>query len=97
MSRKSQITVYVILGLLIIIGSIFVFSNNRKVEFNNNYKSTVMFDSISYNIKDCVKEVTETGVNVIGFLSPDELQEYIIDNLDDCVNLDYFKEQGYKS
>ena len=104
MNKKSQITIFIIIGILIVLISVFVgirvLRNNSDIEKAGEQIVSVGFsqDSINIFISACVKQTALNAEHEYGLdkqISPPLIEQYLIDNLPKCFDdFDIFKEQG---
>ena len=91
MNKKSQVTIIIIIGLLVIISLGFVFYNNSRAkkqeiitdssDVGELNTASVILDNV---IDQCVKNLFILAANYIG-LDADKIDRFITDQLDNCV------------
>ncbi|MBN1503113.1 hypothetical protein JW930_06210, partial [Candidatus Woesearchaeota archaeon] len=100
MGKKSQIALFIIIGLVLLIGIVILISfkvrrdkeqvTERKAE---RLMLTLAGEKISYFVDDCIKEKLNEGIGSAGFSGA---EQYVKQHLDECVDLSLFEEQGYE-
>ncbi|MFH0874589.1 MAG: hypothetical protein V1859_01535 [archaeon] len=104
MNRKSQVTIFVILGMVVVLGIVFLLYNNSKqketvLAQGQNRAFSATHDSISMFIENCVKQTTIDGILEYGLdplWSKTNIENHILGNIDDCLNeFNDFKDQGF--
>lgn len=88
MERKGQITIFLILGLMILFG----FWLLSGIEAKSKSQTLLDTNPIRLYTENCIISTLEKGINKIGFAYSSQLEEYINSNLDSCINnFDSFK------
>ena len=94
---KGQLTIFVIIGLILLILTSIFFININKNKLNSNDEKNFNVNFISTYVDDCIKLVSLKSVENNGLSSQIELEEYIKTQLPNCLNdFTEFKEQGYE-
>ncbi len=96
--KKSQVTIFVILGLLILVTLIIFFNKKPEMEEDD---ALISFDQVKKNfeeyINQCVEIATDNSINRYGLEYIDEQVEYYIEkHIFECMDdFNEFKKMGY--
>jgi hypothetical protein len=101
--KKSQLTIFAILGLvLIIVIAFFAFkSNSNGTELLKSQNNVVSFSSTSESLKgyinECLKQTSEEALAQYGLTdSYSKIEGYIQDNIEKCIDFSLYEKQGFE-
>ena len=103
MKKKSQITLYVILGILVLalvgVGAYYFSNSARQIIFSEQRQdsfSDITRDTISSVMDNCVRDFVLDSIDNYGFCDKeDEYELEISENLSECMDFDYFRDKNY--
>jgi lysophospholipase L1-like esterase len=83
-TRKAQTTLFVMLGILIVLLSAFVFFNNRTVDKNTKLFFSNSDDAVFNYVDSCLKETANQAVLENG-ISKEKVESYVDSNIMVCI------------
>ncbi|MEM2139012.1 MAG: thrombospondin type 3 repeat-containing protein [Candidatus Woesearchaeota archaeon] len=98
MNKKSQATIFIILGILILLASFFLFFNKDFFKFSNIYKFENKEEINLYKLfNDCINDITFNYISENGLCDVEkEIEQEIQINLYSCLSLDKYRSKGYE-
>lgn len=102
-SRMSQVTIFLILGaVIVVIISIIVIMNNYSVrkelsqEVINAKENVFDTQPIKNFVQECLSIVSKDSLESFNEPSARDLEGYVKNNIDPCLDLSVFEEQGFQ-
>ena len=98
MRKKSQVTVFIIIGIVLLIAFAFIFSLSPSGKLMFSSKSVDYYaNNLVANIEDCIDSTTREGIGKVG-LKQDLLKQWVDSNSYKCIqsSIDAVKKQKVK-
>ncbi|MBN2368119.1 thrombospondin type 3 repeat-containing protein [Candidatus Woesearchaeota archaeon] len=103
MKKKSQITIYVILGILLVfliaVGAYYAANSARILVFSEQKEeafSDVSQDTLNGAMDNCIRTFVFSSIDEFGFCDTEsEYEQQILGNLSRCMNFDFYRAQNF--
>lgn len=97
--RKAQITLYVIVGLVVIISFLLIISNKNNFDSTSIKNSELLFESAESLFDECVKQSMIEGEKKYGLnqiISPKYIEAHMMKEIPTCIDdFNILREKGY--
>lgn len=82
--KKGQITIFVIIGIILLVAILFIITISPKKEKIPEIDLALSINQIKSFTDSCIKITLEKGIFDVGFIEVGELESYINNNLKNC-------------